>query len=72
MESERAAAENSWETAAPSDKRMSELFHLPGPPNVPPLRALWSLFVGIWGILKGSWGVLVHSPVRKVSKGCQS
>ena len=27
----------------------------PGP-NVPLLRALWSLFVGIWGLLKGSWG----------------
>ena len=30
----------------------------PRPPNVPLLRALWSLFDGIWGILKGSWGVL--------------
>ena len=26
------------------------------PPNVPLLRALWSLLVGIWGILKGSCG----------------
>ena len=30
----------------------------PRPPNVPLLRALWSLLVGIWGFLKGSWGVL--------------
>ena len=29
-------------------------------PNVPPLRALWSLLVGIWGTLKGSWGVLAE------------
>ena len=29
------------------------------PPNVPLLRALWSLLDGIWGLLKGSWGVLV-------------
>ena len=27
-------------------------------PNVPPLRALWSLLDGIWGIVKGSWEVL--------------
>ena len=27
-------------------------------PNVPPLKALWSLLDGIWGLLKGSWGVL--------------
>ena len=33
---------------------------IPRPPNVPLLRALWSLLVGIWGILKGSWGVLVE------------
>ena len=31
---------------------------LPTPPNVPTLRALWSLLDGIWGFLKGSWGVL--------------
>ena len=30
----------------------------PTPPNVPLLRALWSLLDGIWGPLKGSWGVL--------------
>ena len=30
----------------------------PRPPNVPQLRALWSLLDGIWGLLKGSWGVL--------------
>ena len=30
----------------------------PRPPNVPLLRALWSLLDGIWGLLKGSWGVL--------------
>ena len=29
------------------------------PPNVPLLRALWSLLDGIWGLLEGSWGVLV-------------
>ena len=29
------------------------------PPNVAPLRALWSPFDGIWGSLKGTWGVLV-------------
>ena len=29
------------------------------PPNVPLLRALWSLLDGIWGVLKCSWGVLV-------------
>ena len=35
------------------------LYHtiLPRPPNVPLLRGLRSLLVGIWGILKGSWGV---------------
>ena len=32
---------------------------IPRPPNVPLLRALWYLLVGIWGILKGSWVVLV-------------
>ena len=32
---------------------------LPTPPNVPSLRALWSLLVGIWGVLECSWGVLV-------------
>ena len=29
-----------------------------GPPNVPLIRALWSLFDGIWGVLEDSWGVL--------------
>ena len=29
---------------------------LPRPPNVPLLRALWSLLVGVWGSLKGSGG----------------
>ena len=29
---------------------------LPAPPNVPPLRALWSLLDGICGVVKGSWG----------------
>ena len=32
----------------------------PRPPNVPLLRALWSLLDGIWSVLKGSWGVLVE------------
>ena len=27
---------------------------VPTPPNVPLLRALWSLLDGIWGVLKGS------------------
>ena len=27
-------------------------------PNIPLIRALWSLLDGIWGLLKGSWGVL--------------
>ena len=31
---------------------------MPRPPNVPLLRALWSLFDGISGILEGSLGVL--------------
>ena len=30
----------------------------PRRPNVPLLRALWSLLAGIWGVSKGSWGVL--------------
>ena len=34
---------------------------LPRPPNVPLLRAVWSLLDAIWGVLKGSWGVLVGS-----------
>ena len=49
----RGTARNSW----------SE--YMPRPPNVPLLRALWSLLDGIWGILKGSWGVLVHREVSK-------
>ena len=32
---------------------------IPTPPNVPLLRALWSLLDGIWGLLRGGWGVLV-------------
>ena len=28
----------------------------PRPPNVPLLKALWSLLDGIWGVLKRSWG----------------
>ena len=31
------------------------------PPNVPLLRALWSLLDVVWGLLKGSWGVLPDS-----------
>ena len=34
------------------------------PPNVPLLRASWSLLDGIWGILNGSWGVLEYSDPR--------
>ena len=33
---------------------------VPRPPNVPLLRALWSLLDGIWGVLKGSRGLLVY------------
>ena len=36
------------------------------PPNVPLLRALWSLLDGIWGVLKGSWGVLVRGQLWEV------
>ena len=34
-------------------------YPFPRPPNVPLLRALWSLLDGIWGLLEGRWGVLV-------------
>ena len=37
--------------------------HISTPPNIPLLRALWSLLDGIWGVLKGSWGVLVELKV---------
>ena len=30
----------------------------PTPPNVPPLRVVWSLLDGILGVLNSSWGVL--------------
>ena len=33
--------------------------HMPRPPNVALLRALWSPIDGIWGVLKVSWEVLV-------------
>ena len=33
-------------------------FPHPTTPNVPLLRALWSLLDGIWGILECTWGVL--------------
>ena len=36
----------------------------PAPPNVPLLRALWSLLDGIRGVLKGSWGVLADGERR--------
>ena len=38
--------------------KASELQYIPRPPNVPLLRALWSLVDGICGVSKGSWGVL--------------
>ena len=38
----------------------TEALFLIDPPDVPLLRALWSLLVGIWDRLKGSWGVLVY------------
>ena len=34
---------------------------VPRPPNVPLLRALWSLFDGIRRVLKACWGVLADS-----------
>ena len=42
----------------PQHSRLLELESvlLPRPPNVPLLRALWSLLDGIWGLLKGSLG----------------
>ena len=43
----------------------------PGPPNVPLLRALWSLFDGMWGILKGSWGVLAMNPMIRSHESIQ-
>ena len=43
---------------AKEDDKMS--FQFPKRPNVPLLRAFWSLLDGIWGLLKGSWGVLVQ------------
>ena len=36
------------------------IYLMPRPPNVPLLRALWSLLDGIWGLLKGSWGCWIH------------
>ena len=39
----------------------------PRSPNVPLLRALWSLFYGIWGLLKGSWGVLEDEWIIAIS-----
>ena len=42
------------------DLQRGQQDRLPRPPNVPLLRALWSLLDGIWGLLKGSRGVLVH------------
>ena len=42
---------------------------VPRPPNVPLLRAVWSLLDGIWGVLKGSWGVLVVSRFWVLSLG---
>ena len=36
----------------------------PRPPNVPLLRALWSLLDGIWALLQGSWGVLDYPAVE--------
>ena len=41
--------------------RTTEAALPPRPPNVPLLRALWSLLDGIWGISKGSWGVLART-----------
>ena len=57
-----AAADPAW---AAADK-MSGVprGHIPGPPNVPLRRALWSPLDGIWGILKGSWDVCSEFPIR--------
>ena len=38
-----------------------QAYSLPRAPNIPLLRALWSLLDGTWGVLKGSWGVLVKT-----------
>ena len=38
-----------------SARTNSQAAKLPRLPNVPLVRALWSILDGIWGILKGSW-----------------
>ena len=35
-------------------------------PNVPLLKALWSLLDGIWGVLKGNWGMLEYGWLSKL------
>ena len=58
----RLAVPTAWSSVAavggwPNFPKSWALF--PSAPNVPPLRALWSLLDGIWGVLKGTWGALV-------------
>ena len=39
------------------EAQSNQMSQVPGPsPNVPPLRALWSLLDGIWGSLRGDLG----------------
>ena len=45
---------------------------VPRPPNVPLLRALWSLVYGIGGVLKGSWGCWRDPTVCSKSFGSQA
>ena len=47
-----------WPLRETHKQNSSSVASQPTPPNVPLLRALWSLLDGIWGLLKGSWGVL--------------
>ena len=65
-QTERDAAHQKHEIT----RKVSRSVSLPRPPNLPLLRAVWSLLVGIWGLLKGNWGVLVcEVPIlRRLSK----
>ena len=51
-----------WLQSSWAEPGHTHLPHLPRPPNVPLLRAWWSLLHGIGGFLKGSWAVLVRPP----------
>ena len=58
-EESEGAEEGSWVAEGSRSKYLPGDSYVPKPPNIPPLRALWSVLDGIWAILKGSWGVLV-------------